>query len=324
MESVTFPESLEGIGAAAFYGCVNLKNVVLPEGITTIDRSAFAYCWGITEITCPNSLSRIEDLAFNSCKNLKSVVLNDGIYEVGEQAFAYCNSLEQVTIPACAIIGPNAFAFCRNLSSVTVEQLAVLEFGAFAGNPKLSQLCLANPVDLYGPRIFQGCPKLADKDGFVIVNGVLYDYCGKEAVVTVPEHVNYVDEGAFRNNDQLVKVIFPEGLNYFSDGAFEQCRNLVDEQGFNIIRNVLFEYWGDAEEVTIPEGITAIGKNAFAFKKNLKHLHVPARVKHIGESAFENYGDLVVHAPAGSYAAQYAEGNWINWVPEEDLAEENK
>ena len=317
LESVTFPDSLEEIGAAAFGGCENLQNVTLPEGLSVIGRSAFAYCWGITELVCPESLVRIDDLAFTSCINLKSVVLNDGIYEIGEQAFAYCNRLEQVTIPGGAIVGPNAFAFCQTLTSVTVDQLAVLDFGAFAGNPNLAELRLARPIDFYGARIFQGCPKLADEDGFVIIEGRLYDYCGKAAVATVPDHVRSVEEGAFSNLNQLEKVIFPEGFKNFADGTFERCKKLVDEQGFHIIGNVLFEYWGDAEEVTIPNGVTAICKNTFAYKENLKHLHVPARVEYIGDNAFANFGDMVIHAPAGSYAAQYAEENWLNWVPEE-------
>lgn len=314
LESVVFPEGLEVIGDAAFAGCSNLKNLTLPNNLRSIGSSAFFWCWSLTELVCPSTLVSIGDLAFTTCKNLKSVQLNDGIYEIGEQAFSYCHNLEQITIPAGAQIGANAFAFCRNLTSVTVEQMAVLDFGAFAGNPKLAELRLASHIDFYGARIFQGCPMLADEDGFVIIGGTLYDYCGKASVVTVPDHVQYVDEGAFRDNDQLEKVIFPEGFREFADGAFEQCKNLVNELGFNIVRNVLFEYWGDAEEVTIPEGITAIGKNAFAYKENLKHLHVPAQVTYIGEHAFANYGDLIIHTPADSYAAQYAEENWINWV----------
>ena len=85
---------------------------------------------------------------------------------------------------------------------------------------------------------------------------------------------------------------------------------------FVINAGVLEKYLGAGGDIVIPDGITAIGRNAFAFKENLKHLHVPARVKYIGDCAFENYGDLVIHAPAGSYAAQYAEDNWIAWVPE--------
>lgn len=316
LETVTFPEGLEEIGAAAFGACEKLKNLVLPHGITTIGRSAFAFCWGITELWCPETLDSIDDLAFHSCKNLKAVKLNDGIQEIGEQAFSYCNNMEQIAIPAGVAVGPNAFAFCRNLTSVTVDQFSTLDFGAFAGNPKLAEVNLSGSVELHGARIFQGCPLLADEEGFVIIEGTLYDYCGEASVVTVPEHVEYVDEGAFSDHDQLIKVIFPADLRNFADGAFERCKNLVDEHGFNIVRNVLFEYWGDAEEVTIPDGVTAICKNAFAYKENLKHLHVPARVKYIGDSAFESFGNLVVHAPAGSYAAKYAEANWIAWAEE--------
>lgn len=47
-----------------------------------------------------------------------------------------------------------------------------------------------------------------------------------------------------------------------------------------------------------------------------KHLHNPARVKYIGDSAFESFGNMVVHAPAGIYAAKYAEANRIAWAEE--------
>ena len=322
--AVKLPAKLHIIDDGAFAGCAKLRDISFPDGVCRIGNSAFACCGELTEISFPDSVEIIGAAAFSNCVKLKKLNLTSQIYEYGEQAFAYCNSLESVTIPAGpSVIDANAFAFCKKLSSVTLGGMKTLCFGAFAGCPKLTEVVMEDPVDLRGARIFQGCPLLADEEGFVIIKGTLYDYCGKASVVTVPEHVEYVDEGAFSDHDQLIKVIFPEGFKNFADGAFERCRNLVDEQGFNIVRNVLFEYWGDREDVTIPDGITAIAKNAFAFKENLKHLHVPARVKYIGDCAFENYGDLVIHAPAGSYAAQYAEDNWLNWVPEESLTAED-
>ena len=315
--TVKLSNKLESINDAVFAGCTNLREIAIPDGVNKIGNSAFSNCWNLSEISFPDSVDMIGDAAFSDCVRLEKIQLTSQVSQIGEQAFAYCNSLESIIIPSGpTLIGPNAFAFCKKLSSVTLGGMKTLCFGAFAGCPKLTEVVMEEPVDLRGARIFQGCPLLADEEGFVIIKGTLYDYCGKASVVTVPEYVEYVDEGAFSDHEQLIKVIFPEGFKNFADGAFDRCRNLVDEQGFNIVRNVLFEYWGDREEVTIPDGITAIGKNAFAFKENLKHLHVPARVKYIGDCAFENYGDLVIHAPAGSYAAQYAEDNWIVWVEE--------
>ena len=318
LESVTFPRSLEQIGAAAFGGCEKLQGVTLHDGLYTIERSAFAFCWGITELVCPDTLEVIEDLAFHDCRNMKTLQLNANIQEIGDSAFAYCNSLEAVTIPAGTAVGANAFAFCKKLTTVTIGQWVGVDFGAFAGNPKLAELHIQRPVEFHGARIFQGCPLLADEKGFIIVEGTLYEYRGNEEVVMVPENVQYVDEGAFTNLPQLRKVIFPAGLNNFADGVFDGCKNMVDDQGFHIIRNVLFEYWGDAEEVFLPDCVTAICKNAFAYKDNLRHLHISERVIYIGEGAFNNCGGMIVHAPADSYAAQYAEENWIQWVAEDE------
>jgi hypothetical protein len=257
--------------------------------------------------------------AFSSCKKLEKLNLSDQTYEYGEQAFAYCHSLESVTIPAGpAVIDANAFAFCNKLVSVTLGGMKTLCFGAFAGCPKLTEVVIQEPVELQGERIFQGCPGLADEDGFVIIRGILYDYYGGAAEVTIPDHVIYIDEGAFRDQKQLVKVNIPDSVEGIANCAFEGCEKLVDENGFTIVWDAIFGYWGGASEITVPDGVTAISKQAFAFKENLEHIHIPERVSFIGEGAFDGCFDLTIHAPADSYAAQYAEENWIKWVAEEN------
>ena len=42
---------------------------------------------------------------------------------------------------------------------------------------------------------------------------------------------------------------------------------------------------------------------------------IPVRVMQIGENAFENCPNLVIYAPEGSYAAQFAIKNGIPFVP---------
>lgn len=41
LSSVTIPESVEEIGAGAFYGCTALDQIELPDSVTTVDASAF-------------------------------------------------------------------------------------------------------------------------------------------------------------------------------------------------------------------------------------------------------------------------------------------
>ena len=46
-------------------------------------------------------------------------------------------------------------------------------------------------------------------------------------------------------------------------------------------------------------------------------MNIPESVIEIGEGAFAGCGSLTIHAPAGSYAEQYAKENNIPFVAEE-------
>ena len=69
------PEGIKYIGAFAFYGCTNLKNVTLPDTVKIIREKAFCNCISLEEIILPNSLERIENGAFLNCKSLKNIKL---------------------------------------------------------------------------------------------------------------------------------------------------------------------------------------------------------------------------------------------------------
>ena len=48
------------IGDYAFDGCINLKEVCLPESVVEIGESAFAGCENLEEINIPNSVREID------------------------------------------------------------------------------------------------------------------------------------------------------------------------------------------------------------------------------------------------------------------------
>ena len=46
------------------------------------------------------------------------------------------------------------------------------------------------------------------------------------------------------------------------------------------------------------------------------NINIPASVKSIGQMAFSGCVGLTIHTPAGSYAAKYAQENYITCVTE--------
>ncbi|MBR6017627.1 MAG: leucine-rich repeat domain-containing protein [Paludibacteraceae bacterium] len=61
------------IADGAFGGCWQLRQVRLPDCVTTIGKGSFAWCIGLEEITLPASVCVIGTDAFSSCPELKAI-----------------------------------------------------------------------------------------------------------------------------------------------------------------------------------------------------------------------------------------------------------
>ena len=75
---------IETISNTLIAGC---KNTIIPNGVKTIGKRAFAYCVEMTEIEIPDGVTEIMDYAFYQCKSLKKVVLPTSIIKIGKNAF---------------------------------------------------------------------------------------------------------------------------------------------------------------------------------------------------------------------------------------------
>ena len=69
-ESITFENSkysVTSIGDAAFYECIDLTSVTIPNSVKSIGSDAFWGCRSLTSVTIPNSVTSIGDYAFTIC-----------------------------------------------------------------------------------------------------------------------------------------------------------------------------------------------------------------------------------------------------------------
>ncbi len=91
---VVIPASL-GITeiGSAFMTNIDIKSVVIPEGVTTIGSSAFYMCSNLTSVTIPASVTAIGISAFENCLLLESINIHTGITSVESLAFQGCRSL---------------------------------------------------------------------------------------------------------------------------------------------------------------------------------------------------------------------------------------
>ena len=112
-ESVTYggvTYSVTSIGEYAFYDCVGLTSVVIPNSVTSIGFAAFDNCSGLTSVEIPNSVISIGNYAFYGCSALTSIEIPNSVPSIGFATFHGCSGLTSVEIPnSVTSIGNVAF-----------------------------------------------------------------------------------------------------------------------------------------------------------------------------------------------------------------------
>ena len=96
---------ISGLSALMPYGSKNkkiylngieIKDLVIPNGVTSIGQYAFYDCTSLTSVTIGNSVTSIGQTAFRGCTSLTSVTIGNSITEIGGSAFNGCTSLKEV------------------------------------------------------------------------------------------------------------------------------------------------------------------------------------------------------------------------------------
>lgn len=97
IRSVIIPEGIITIGVKTFYGCINLKKVEIPDSVTTLGYQAFAYS-GISDIVLGSNIHYIPTECFLGCTQLFTIECKAKAFQdsdvscyVGSHAFSDTN-----------------------------------------------------------------------------------------------------------------------------------------------------------------------------------------------------------------------------------------
>lgn len=70
-----------------FSNCKELRELILPEGIVSINCGTFAGCSSLKKVYIPGSLKVIGERAFYSCKKLEEIVIPKGTSQRFKELF---------------------------------------------------------------------------------------------------------------------------------------------------------------------------------------------------------------------------------------------
>ena len=198
---VVIPEGVTTIGKMAFANLINLEEVVLPRSCTTIEEMAFFNCPKLKKINLEN-VTTIEYEAFKGCINLESIDLSE-IYSISYNAFEGCNSLTTVDISNLRSGGKEVFKNCLALESIVMADQTKLTNGMFSGCEVLNNVTIGQTI--IPENCFAGCVGLTN--------------------LTFKNDVVYIGTNAFSNSG-VTNIIFNGGVEYIYANAFSNCSNL--------------------------------------------------------------------------------------------------
>jgi hypothetical protein len=143
-----------------------------------------------------------------------------------------------------------------------------------------------------GGGLFDGCTALADAEGYVIIDAVCYGYLGSSPMPDIPQGVQKIASGAFRDRKTFLHITLPVTAVAVGAGAFRDCLTL--------------------QTLRLPGTVTDLGETPFAGCDKLCMVVAPG----IAPGGFLDEIDRI-HAALGFCDAVGREGDAITQYPGE-------
>lgn len=251
IETVTIGENAK-FGLGAFQNCLNLKEVIMPEGGNVhFGEACFAYDIQLEKIDLSKIDSVIENETFYGCSILKIANLIN-VEHIGDYAFADCGSLNYLNVPVVKTIGEGAFS----------------KYDTEAEAPEISNFTLPNTLTYLGDGVFLGCEGIVE--------------------ITLPDSLEHVGDYLFAYCINLTKVHLPEDLDTVGLYSFANCESLTTINLNNIkeIKDYAFTSCVSLENASL-DSIEKIGFGSFA-SSALKGEFILNDLKSVDSYAFQN------------------------------------
>ena len=248
LTSVNIPDTVTWIDAQAFGGCFKLASLttprtnpayqtidgdlynkegtvliqyavgktaaefVIPDGVQTVEKSAFYYAVALEKIGVPASVNVLGERVFGTCLSLREIAVNDkntsyrsrngDLYSADSSTLLQYaigkENAEFVSTDDVKSIAEGAFEHAKLLKKATLSAtLTEIGKGAFKDSTTLEEVVLPDSLKSVGAEAFSGCTALKK--------------------VTIPASVESIGIGAFRGS-ALESAVFEETEGWVAGG----------------------------------------------------------------------------------------------------------
>lgn len=322
-KTIIIPKGIKTIGRACFAG-TNVEEVVLPEGIETIDSDAFNFCTKLRKINFPETLKVIGHGAFKGCFFLETVILPKTMKEISDYAF-YEAGIKQLLLPENVnFVGTEVFAG-TDIETTDIPENFTLNSAMFEKCQKLHSINLLGSHITIPERCFCNCINLTEIDitKTALIKDEAFRGCQNLSVSTIPadtlvavsafeesgatdviiEDISKVCNRVFADCKSLKKLTInvADGPTSVSSALVKGCKNLQTvvftgrTKNLTVIEAAAFKETKNLNTISLPDTIKTISKEAF-YDSGIENIHLPENLRQIGTMAFAGSGlkDIVI------------------------------
>lgn len=290
--SITFTNDskmLNLTGASAFKNTTALTTLVMPNTLKNIGASVFENSAlktvTLTDPTAHSELKTIGAKAFANCSRLEAFDYLGNATNIGDYAFMNCYELTAAAVAEGLVeLGNMAFAFCNKLPVANIPSTVTTMVGNPYAGLSANKVTFGAGNDLFTMENVGGVITIYDIDKLVI-----YGVFGATGAYTFADSIRNVAPGALAGN-AITSVTVPARFGQINEAVFMFCSALTSvtiENGITVIGKNAFNGSG-LTTVSIPKTVTMLGDYAFSASNALNNVVIPANVTTLGNGVFSD------------------------------------
>ena len=348
--------SIDKIGDNAFYKCSKFKGTISYGGyLKYIGKSAFEDCKSFNnnfgDFTANSKLEYLGARAFYN-SGITNIHLNGSLTKIEDYTFANCDKLETIKISApIKTIGKCAFEnvksyYKKNYNDRIRGHLYIgIEPLELPNSLKTIETKAFNNITLFEIKVPSSVNKIVNKNAFAVnteekskskIKCEKNSYTDQFLTTNHIEHVTYVkpvtNVNSFQNKDFKYEVISNKNVKILKYIGGNKTTIKVSDPFYNMIAYVITEISTDAFkgasiqtiDLSSLTSLTAIKAGAFSNTKKLNAIYLPASVKNIDNTAFNNSGIKTIYGKNSSFAKTFAERKKITFKSIDNSSSSNK
>ncbi len=252
LTEIVIPKKIDGvtitsIGERAFFLCLSLEAIEIPNSVTSIDYFAFAGCYSLEAIEIPNSVTSIGDRVFAGCESLKTIEMPNSLTSIGSDVFEDCDSLTSIIVDEDNSVYKSVDGNLYSKDGTILIQYAVgktqtfftipssvtsIGEDAFNGYASLKSIVIPNSVTSIGNSAFVGCGSLQtvtfeENSQLTNIGEKAFYFCHSLTSIAIPNSATSIGKQAFSDCSSLTNITISNNLTNIGSHVFNFCDSLI-------------------------------------------------------------------------------------------------